>query len=285
MKRFGKLTVVVVYVAALVFGSVWSMAQTGTGTTNVTTSTGDSQPTAAVIRDSQGILALQQSLAALGGGLPSSVTASGSYATYKSNGSSVAVPIWLEALGTSKFRRAVDLPDGTHTSIVRGRSGWQISPTDTQGLSIAQLAGIRYEDLPVLAIAEWLNNQAVQIIFVGAETLNDTSVLHIAVRPNAPPSDDSRLKQAYEETSRCEIYLSSQTNLPVRVRYYAPTTDWRRSTPTDLDFGDFRSVSGVMFPFTITRYVSRHRVSTTQWESIILNVPLTDVDFVAEVAQ
>jgi hypothetical protein len=276
-----------VLIAGLLPFSSFSLAQNSSSTLNATATATAPANAATIIRDMQAITMLQQALAALGGtgGAPSSITASGTYTKYAGDGSTTAYPIRLEALGNDKFRREIDLSDGTHVVIVRGASGWTVSPQATDGLSLAQRAGNNLEDLPVLALAQWLSSTNVGLRAVGAETVAGTSVFHITVQPTALANASAHLEKVYEETSRCEIFLDPQTSLPVRIRYYVHPTDWRVAIPVDLDLSNFQSIQGVLFPSTISRYINGRKLSTTEYQAITLNVSLSDADFSAEVTQ
>jgi hypothetical protein len=254
--------------------------------------TSDSTPTqaatASAAKDPQAFAIVQKALQVLGAGpnTPvSSIVATGTYTTFMADGSSSSVSLSLEVLGTQKFRRAVDLSDGTHVAIVNGATGWSVSPKDTQGLSLSQLAGNKFEDLPVLALSEWLSSPSVQLQVIGTEVLGGTTLTHVSVAPKGLSSTDAHLESVYEEASRCEIYFDSATSLPVRIRYYDHPNDWREAFPVDLYLSDFRNVGGILMPFQSTRYVGNTQISATTWQTFALNAPVNDSDFYAEVAQ
>jgi len=245
------------------------------------------QTAVAPASDPNAIAALQQSLAALGtstANAPTSLSATATLTKYV-GANSTSFAVRLEALGTDKFRRETDLPDGTHVVIVRGHAGWGVSPTRTDGLSLSQLAGSKFEDLPVLAISRWLTSANVQIQPPKPETLNGAPVVHLWVQPTAPADATAQQRSIYQETSRCEMFLDSQTYLPVRIRYYSHPNDWRLAIPVDLALSDYRPVNGVLFPFSITKYVRGVKLSSLQYQSFTLNPPLADSDFQAEVTQ
>jgi len=250
--------------------------------------TSSTLPITTIERDPQALAILQQSLTAQGAtanGVPSSIVATGTYTQYAGDGSAVSYAVKLEALGTDKFRRSLSLADGTHTGIARGGAGWSLSASGSaDGLSLSRLAGNRHEDLPVLAIAQAFNSANVQVVAAGIATIGGTSLLQVSVQPTGL-SADPRLEAAFEATSNYELYFDPQTYLPVHVRYYVHPTDWRLAFPVDLVLSDFRAVSGVLLPFSVARSMNGQQLSTTQWQSISLNLSIPDSDFNVGVTQ
>jgi hypothetical protein len=168
---------------------------------------------------------------------------------------------------------------------VNGAVGWSVSPQDAQGLSISQLAGNKFEDLPVLAISEWVNSPSVRLQMMGTESLGGKTLIHVSVAPTGLSATDAHLESVYEEASRCEIYFDSTTKLPVRIRYYDHPNDWREAFSVDLFLSDFRSVSGILMPFQSARYIGAVEISATTWQTFALNAAVNDTDFYVEVAQ
>lgn len=246
------------------------------------------QTTPAPVRDPQAVASLQSALAALGGAAqsaPTSIVASGTYTQFLAN-STASYPLQVEALGFDKFRWQMVTPDqGTVVTIVSGATGWHQTSQETDGIPVGQIPGNTFETFPALSLALWANSTTVSVTMVGPETLAGETVLHISVTPTLVGNTDPNLEKIYESTHQREIFLDHQTFLPVRVRYYSHPTDWRVAIPIDLALSDFQPVNGLLFPFSITRYVNGQEVATIQYTSFTLNSTLSDSDFTAEVTQ
>lgn len=231
-------------------------------------------------RDPQAVAILQASYLALGGAtqlLPTRLSAVGTHTVF-SGASSASYPIRLMALGADKIRWETDLPGGTVTSIIRGHGGWIQDTDGTTVLSVADTVGQAVENLPLLALANWANSPNTLVSFVSTESLDGAIVYHISLTdsrdPNASPDSDS--EKILRNVKRCDLYVNQQTNLLARLRYSEHPGDWRRSIPVDLVFSDYRSVSGLLFPFVLTRYRSGQMSSQTQLQSVVLNPPVKD---------
>jgi hypothetical protein len=231
-------------------------------------------------RDPQAVILLQNAYIALGGttqALPTSFSASGTHTDFLS-ASPAPYTIRLTALGIDKIRWETELPSGTVTSIIRGRRGWIKDADGTTALSISQVVGQGVENLPLLALAKWTNSPNVLVSLAGVELLDATSVYHLILtesrNPTAQPDSDS--EQILRRVRQIDLYIDQKTNLPIRLRYYEHFHDWRRSVPIDLVFSDFRSVGGLFFPFTLSRYRGGQLASQTKIESATLNVSATD---------
>jgi len=231
-------------------------------------------------RDPQAVVLLQNAFIALGGAmqaLPTSFSASGTHTEFLA-ASPASYTVRLTALGIDKVRWETELPSGTVTSIIRGRRGWIKDADGTTVLSISQVVGQGVENLPLLALAKWANSTNVLVSLAGLEPLDATSAYHLVLtesrNPVAPPESDS--EKILRAVTQVDLYIDQKTNLPIRLRYYEHLGDWRRAVPVDLVFSDFRSVGGLFFPFTLSRYRSGQLASETKFQSATLNVSATD---------
>jgi hypothetical protein len=231
-------------------------------------------------RDPQAVTLLQNAYVALGGttqALPTSFSASGTHTDFLS-ASAASYAVRLTAMGIDKVRWETDLPGGTVTSIIRGRRGWTTDADGTTALSISQVVGQGVENLPLLALAKWANTPNVLVSLADTESVDATSAYHLILTESRNPvaQADSDSEKILRAVKRMDLYIDQKTNLPIRLRYYEHFHDWRRSVPIDLVFSDFRSVGGLFFPFTLSRYRGGQLASQTKIESATLNVSATD---------
>lgn len=234
-------------------------------------------PSSLALRDPNAIAILQGTLIALTGSgafsTPGSLAASGTY-TKVATRSPGFYPIRVKVLGTNLVRREVDMTEGTHIVVTRGRSGWSGSPAGVKVLSVSQLAGNGLEDLPVLALASWLGSSTCDIALREDVTISGTLAHHLDVRERHVGDHP-----AYAEVAHWELFVDAATNLPLRVRYFQHPVDWRVGVPIDLDFSDFRHVHGILFPFTITRLISEEKTAVVQYHAIDIDVAVRSEEF------
>ena len=236
--------------------------------------------TTARSKDPQAVASLGRSLTALGAATAvESIVASGTYTRFAGQQPPVSYPLRLKVLGEDRFRRELDAPDGTYITIAHNPTGWSNSPQKRKWLSITELSGKTFEELPVLALAHWLNASDLDVQTVGAETDAGKRVNHISVKQHGITSASTVYERAKAEAIKCELFTDTETDIPLRIRYYEHPGDWRISVPIDLEFSDYRAVNGVLFPFSVTRYIREQKTSQIQYESIDLNVAIDDDEF------
>jgi hypothetical protein len=220
-----------------------------------------------VLRDPQAVAVLQTSIAALGGGtqpIPPSITAVGTYTDF----AGASYQVRLMTLGIDKVRWETDLPNGTVVSIIRGRGGWKQDVDGTSMLSVADTVGQGNENLPLLALVKWATSPNVLVSLVGTESSAGVSQYHVSLTEGRDPTAPTDAEKILRAVRLCELYIDQQTNLPARLRYYEHPGDWRRSVPVDLVFSDYRTVAGLLFPFTLTRYSAGQKVNLIQLTSV-----------------
>jgi hypothetical protein len=243
-----------------------------------------SPPTpAAPVSDAQALALLNSAYSGLAGPsktLPTSLVATGTYAQ-SSGASDQSSPqsIRIETSGPSSFRSDLSSSSGTVTNIINGTSGWTQNSSGGRALAVGETFGRGVEILPLLIVSRWLNTSGVAANYVAAETLNGTSVQHITITPpNAPPAV-SPDQTNFEQMARCEVYLDSTTNLPVRIRVYQHPSDRRASMLLDLDFSNYQSSGGSQFPFSITYSMDGQQIAQLQFQSIAVNAAVSANDF------
>jgi len=91
---------------------------------------------------------------------------------------------------------------------------------------------------------------------------------------------NAQLARDLEKLSTVEILLDSTSHLPVGVTFNThPDIDYGRDIPTEVRFSDYRSVSGVMVPFHIQRWLQGMLNTELTVTAATINNGLTDRDF------
>jgi hypothetical protein len=243
----------------------------------VTAAQQSSPPATANTQDAQAVSVVKAALSALTGPsatVPTSLVASGTY-TRLPNGSSQTYPIQLKVLGLTSFRWDTSEATGTVTTIVSGTSGSVQTPTVNRALAVGETFGRGAEIFPSLLISKWLGTAGLGLTWVGSETLNGQTVNHMTIVPPVAASPGTAPTLA-----QCELYTDPQTNLPVRVRVYQQAIDTRISTLLDLDFSGYQTVSGLLFPMSISFSIGGQTIGSLQFQSISVDASVSASDFV-----
>jgi len=224
---------------------------------------------------------LLRASAALGvspGGV-TSVVASGTYVQFGVEGTQEAYPFRLKIAGADKARWEMDLLEGTQTRVIDGGGGWVGSFRGQAPLPLSLVSGGTAEFLPVLALANWLASANVKMGSVTQEEIDGVSLLRIPIRRGYEGAAPDDFKKAFEQVTRCELYLDPINFVPVRLRYYEHPGDWRRDVPVDLVYSNYQSVSGATMPMTVSRFLGGRKASEIQFKTISLNAAIADSEF------
>jgi hypothetical protein len=181
----------------------------------------------------------------------------------------------IKTLVGGMLREDLALPDGPSTVIQRGSvaaaSDVQSEP-QSKGKQLAD-AGITH--IPTLSILKDFANSAIQLEYVGLESLDTAKVHHIRLRRTADPT-----LPGSELSSPVELYIDSQTLLVLRLVYSVhPPSNLAISEPVELRYADYRPVSGILVPFQVSTFVRGNLLSAYRVLSFAVNQNLSDADF------
>jgi hypothetical protein len=129
---------------------------------------------------------------------------------------------------------------GDTTTAFDGRSGWQASPTEFKPLPVVALTGGNLEGTAVEA----------ELSFPGQikQVLTDWVVGPLTVIGDR----EARIVQGRKASGTpIKLYFDEETGLLVRLVRYSTQSPVGR-VPTQVDFEDYRDVSGIKFPFKWT---------------------------------
>jgi hypothetical protein len=236
-----------------------------------------------VSRDQKAVAMVQASLSALMGStpsLPSTIVASGT-ATPLGSDPDPAYSVRVYVEGSDKFRWEEDLSNGTTVTVVNGQNAQsQISSAATP-LMTWEVGAKKLENFPLLLLSRWLNSGTVQFHFVGLETIDGQNLNHISIIDISQRSPLSNQWHRDKNRGQYEMYLDPTTFYPVRLHYYRDTSDTilYSLASADIIYSDFRMTSGIIFPFTLTRYLNQVKIVTLQFNSLQPNGAVSDQQF------
>ncbi len=135
---------------------------------------------------------------------------------------------------------------------------------------------------PAFTLGKIVSSQNSVVSYVGQETRDDQQVLHVSVSQQLPQISNAPtwIATLGRHLSQMDLYLDSTTLQLVAVAFDAhPDGDALVDIPTEIRFSDYRSVSGVQFPFRVQKYLNNGLVFDLQFDTATLNAGLTAAAF------
>jgi len=129
--------------------------------------------------------------------------------------------------------------------------------------------------LPLFTIASILSNTNSVVTLIGPETRNGQSVIHLTAVQQFPllTRDSAALQQ---RLSKMDIYLDAATNLPASFVYNThPDNNALLDIAVEIQFSDYRNVSGSQIPFHIQKFLNNSLLLDLQFQYAALNTGLT----------
>lgn len=226
---------------------------------------------------------LQQALTALSGGRPlTDVTLSGNAERIAGSDDESGTVVIEELTGTGS-RIDLTLPSGNRSEIRNVSSAAHVgSWSGPDGVSHA----LSYHNLltdpawfPGFTIAALLSNQNAVIGYVGPETRNGQSVIHVSASQQFPAAsgDTTTLMQHLTQT---DIYLDSSTLLPAAFIFNThPDNDASLDIPVEMDFSGYLAVNGAQIPFHVQKFINNGLALDLQFSNAVLNSGLPSTAF------
>jgi hypothetical protein len=219
--------------------------------------------------DPQAVAYAAQSVAAMVGSVSiSDVTLTGSVTW---NGSDTGTAT-LRALGSAESRMDLALTSGTRTEIRDAQTGAQLgqwlAPNNASGNFASQNC---WTDAVWFfpALGSLAAGPNVVLAYIGPETRSGESVQHI--QSYVYQTNQSGLTPSSQQLSTMDFYLDTTTLLPAAVTFNAhPDNNATANLLVEVDFWNYRAVSGVVVPMHIQKY---------QEGNLIVDVVVTGASF------
>jgi hypothetical protein len=197
--------------------------------------------------------------------------------TYFWAGQNVQGAVTLLARGTAQFRLDAAIPTGKRSWAISNGAGTLL---DTDGGRTA----IPWHNVVNVGIPSWrlpnilaaLSDSTVTVSYVGLVQSDQGQAHQIRVEQTDSANPDAKLAaiKAVDYFVDAKTYLLLQT-----VDSTYSTTDLTQAYEHAVAFADYKNVSGVMVPFSITEKISGQNIWSIQLSSITFNTGLTDADF------
>lgn len=243
-----------------------------------------SQSTATV--NAEGLTLLQRAAAQLVGGTPlNDVSLSGSARRIAGSDDETGTVV-LKAAATGAMRLDFNYPSGARNEV---RTADADGPTGEWSGSDGAAHVIAFHNLvnnggfvPAVTVGRLLSSTDTLVTFVGQETRDGRSVLHLktAARSSAKRTNTAKLLQ---HLSELDIFLDSSRLLPVAVDFNThPDNDAGLDIPIEIRFSDYRPVSGAQIPFHVQKYLNNGLILDLQFQSAAVNAGVAPETFQVE---
>jgi hypothetical protein len=188
----------------------------------------------------------------------------------------------LKALSSGAARADLSLSSGTiseiHDSSSSGPAGtWSGPDGHSHTIPFHNLLTESAWFFPTFAISRRLAADY-DVTDIGTETRNGRQVEHLSVSQKAsqfPPGAPS-----FQHLTQVDFYLDSQTFLPDAITYNVhPDDNALLDIPVEIDFSDYRPVSGVQIPFHIQKFLNNSLLLDFQVQSAAINSGLPASEF------
>jgi hypothetical protein len=236
------------------------------------------QSASVVPRDSQATALLQGSVRAMGGNAPSDSVATGTVVIVAGSlTSSGTVRILTRGSDQTSEQLSLSLSQSSDTTVYsRGVANAAVNGT-TQNLSLERTASCQSAAFPLPYLAAALANPDEAIQYVGVETLGQAQAQHIRIW-NTFSSNLSR--QFLSDFTVTDIWVDAATNLPRMISFARRDGGGAQAKiPIAFSYSDFRSASGILYPYQIQESVNGTPWATISIQSVSFNAGLTDADF------
>jgi len=189
--------------------------------------------------------------------------------------------VTLLASGTGESRMNLVLSNGTWTEIRDSSAGvaqgqW-IAQGGAKGLFAAQncVTDAVWFFPPLGSLAQGPN---VVLTYVGQETQNGVAVQHI--QSYIYQQNPAGLNPSPQQLSTIDFYLDASTFLPVAITFNAhPDNSASINLQTEVDFSNYRALSGVMVPTHIEKLSQGNAIADITISGAVFNTGLPLSDF------
>jgi len=225
--------------------------------------------------DPQAIALLQQSLAAVGGTVPSDSQATGSV-VLEAGGRIDEGTIRVVTRGLDQSLEEITAPDVRWTVIFSGLNATETKGDSSESLPLELAVTSQSAIFPVVVIAAALSNPDAAFEYLGVESLQGVPAHHLRLWStfNSNPT----LRHLAELTVK-EIWIDSASGLPLKLAYERrEALGAADRIRVEVFYSDYRDVGGVLYPFRVQKSLQGTPWASISIQSVAFNTGLTIVD-------
>lgn len=233
------------------------------------------------VRDPQAIMLLSQALARLKStpAAVSDITLTAS-ATYTAGSDQETGTATLQALGAEQSRVTLNLENGPRQEIRNGFMGvW----SGTDGAAHPMAGHNCWTDAswfyPLLTLENAAADPTLSVTFAGPTTLNGEAVDEL-VLSRVMPNQSAKITAEIQKLSTVHLYLNFSSLLPVEIDFNLhPDRNFNRDIPVEIQFSDYRPVSGALVPFHIQKFIQHSLLLDLGVSGAVVNSGLSAAEF------
>jgi hypothetical protein len=137
---------------------------------------------------------------------------------------------------------------------------------------------------PAFTLGELISTSTTVLTYVGQETRNEASVIHISSAQIFPGiSGDSASLALVRHLTQVEIYLDPTTFLPVSYVFNShPDNNALLDIPTEIRYSNYQNSGGTQIPLRVQKFMNNTLVVDLQFQNASLNTGLTAAQFAGQ---
>lgn len=239
-------------------------------------------PAPVPVRDAQAVMLLSQALARLKNTPVAitdvSLTASVTYTAGSDQETGTAA---LQALGAGESRVTLNLENGQRQEVRNGFMGvW----SGVDGAAHAMAGHNCWTDAawfyPLLTLENAAADPTLSVTLAGPTTLNGEAVEEL-VLSRVVPGQSAAVVAEIQKLSTVQMYLDASTLLPVELNFNLhPDKDVNTDVPMEIEYSDYRTVSGALVPFHIQKFIQHSLLLDLEVSGAIVNSGVSAAEFV-----
>jgi len=135
---------------------------------------------------------------------------------------------------------------------------------------------------PAFAIGNLLSSSNITLTYVGEESRNGASVVHISASEQFSnlPADSAAFMQ---HLTAVDLFLDPSTFLPVSYVFNShPDNNAGLHIPMEIRYSNYKNVGGVQIPFHVQRFVNNTLTLDLQFQNASLNTGITAAQISAQ---
>jgi len=193
----------------------------------------------------------------------------------------------LKALSTGAARADLSLSSGPSSEIqnlsaAAPAGNWSGPDGVAHPIAFHNLLAEPAWFFPTFAISRRLSTSYV-VTDLGSETHNGRQVEHISVSQNPPYPFPATSGPSFQHLTQLDFYLDSVTFLPDAITYNIHSdNNALLDIPVEINFSDYRSVSGVQIPFHIQKFLNNSLFLDFQVQNVAINSGLSASGFTVQ---
>ncbi|MCI0720193.1 MAG: outer membrane lipoprotein-sorting protein [Acidobacteria bacterium] len=230
-------------------------------------------------RDPRALSLVAQSLAAMGGVVPSDSVASGRIELVAGS-TTDSGRIRILTRGVDQTAEQIQTSEASRTIAYSRRQAAEQEGATRKGYSLELAVSSQSAAFPLTLLAAALNNPETAFYYLDVETVEGVAAHRIRFWNSFASKPRFQYLAAFTVT---DLWIDAASGLPVKLSYERRAAFGAEGAiPVDVYYSGYRNVGGVLYPFLIKKSFNGTPWATIAIENVVLNQGLTDADFPVE---